>query len=1094
MDVRKRPAADDGLTDRILFVVNGVELPTLQLSFTEPLKAVPGVQTSLLTEVGLNAGHQDINAWGVTPDGLEKMQRRLEGFRPTLIVFCRYSGPYAPEIIQWARAARTPTIYHIDDDLLQVPVEIGEVKARGHNQPRRVQTVRYLLDNTTLAYCSNERLRRILFGEATSNRVVTAGINCALDVLAPPTTDDPPVIGYMGFNHDFDFTFALPALVTILQARPEVRFELFGSTNLPDVLKPFGDRITFIQSVRDYGVFVQKLASRRWTIGICPLAKTEFNIVKSNNKWVEYSACGFAVVATRGMIYDACCADGCGLLVDGDDEWRAAFDRLLSDRALHRDQVTRAQKRLRAEYGRDRLRRQISSVFSRARDLASRPDVTKLSLDEFDGDRIWGWAWRSTETTLPSQRHPVELWCGETRLGRIARWHDRPDADAHLGAPPWPKGFSAPVGALNALCRLMGGETGGFHPTLRFHENAASTLAENPDWRSLAAFRTLRAAEGGDWRIDDLWWANSHLLKARASLQARDDGRPPTTLMRLFQPATDANGRRELALVDETPVEAHKGVYAFGLRNPFMPILLVGYDDAGDISFTDLLPFPSLLRGGLHAAEAAAVQNPAGGLDALRRVNDAYLAEAVGWDASAPSPALAEICVDLLKATGAEPVFEPQLCEWIISVFNLPVIGANVGGRIATDLGDPAFVDYAEALLDHFIPTHPREGRLRLTLPCSAVPTISALVSRRLSVDAGKTPGSYLVVDASLTQRRFLLTYPANLPKTIADVVAPQIALSPVSCLMGTDESATGGAMGQSQPVAILFLDLAPDAREKLLHPIPVDAPVASPAAGGGPGRISVFIRLGDADTDIRLLLDSLARQRTGAALEVFLIVTRAQAADAHRGPLLDAFPSSGRIHESASLSAAAAINEAAAAASGDMFVFVDSRAILHDPRTLATISQLALLADVATVGCMLIKPRNTADGAPVFSSAGYFPGRVDFSLAPHLALEQIECGRLLADSHYPVAANSAHFFALSAAAWRQAGGMSLNVPDDGMQIDLALRLARAGRINLCTTRMSVYSEAAEPGKYLHDMAVAAHLDLWNLLPALKSSAAIRSF
>ncbi|MGE5368615.1 MAG: hypothetical protein ACM3PD_03330 [Chloroflexota bacterium] len=1050
----------------------------------------PDVKTTLLTEADLTSGPQDPATWPTTQASIEKLHRLLNAFKPTLIVLCRYSGPCAAEIIEWARAARTPTIYHIDDDLLQVPREIGEAKARSHNQPRRLRTVRYLLDHATLAYCSNERLRRKLFGDVSSDRIVSADVNCAIDILAPPTTDGPPVIGYMGFgSHDFDFTFALPGLVRILDARPDVRFEIFGSIALPQALERFSDRIRLIEQVRDYGRFLEKLSSLRWTIGICPLARTEFNFGKSNNKWVEYSACGFAVVATRGLIYDDCCAEGRGLLVDGDDEWFEAFDTLLRDKAFHRAQVLRAQQHLRDFYSRDRLRRQIATVFARAHSLADKPDGTRLSLDEFDGDRIWGWAWRSTETSIEPQRQPVELWCGDVLVGRITRRQDRPDVDAYLGATKWPKGFSAPIGALNALCRLMGGDGGAFHPSIRFREESISTYAHDPRWRN--GFQTLRAMDNADFRIADAWWGNSHLLKMRASVHPGDDEQAGTKLFRLFQPSRHADGRLALAIVDESPVDGQRGVYALGVRNPFMPILLVGYDESSNIVFTDLIPFPSLLRGGLHAAEMAALDDAGGGLDAFRQQSDAYLAEAFGLSYES-SPAIGEVCVDLLAATGAEPIFEPQFREWLALVFGVALSTANGRRRIAADLGDPAFVEFAEGLLGQTPPAQHRNGRLRLTLPCCAVPTIDALVSRRLTAHATPGPAPCLIVDRSFPYRRFFVALPPALSEEVQTVITARQDTLPALSLL-TDED--GSAVEQARPAAIVMRDLGPRGRESILYPVARNEDINLSQRTGAPGVISVFVRLGEDDSNIRLLLDSLMSQRTGARVEVILLVQRSRQANAARDALNETFPVSGRVTETDSTSSSGAtLNKAAAAASGETFVFLDSRIILHDERTLDTIAALSGLQGAGTAGCMMIKPRNATDGGAVFGSAGYFPARLDFSTAPHLALEQLDCSTLLVDTVYPVAANSPHLYALSAEAWRNVGGMNACFSDYGMQIDLALRLASAGRVNICTTLVSALSEADERPKHLHNMAATSHLDIWRLLPALKSSAIIRAF
>lgn len=1096
IEERTRLAADAGPTQRILYVANGAEVPSLLLSFVEPLKAIGNIQTAFLTEGDLKSPVQDAAEWRNSPDVLENLRKRLDEFHPTLIVFCRYSGPCCREIVEWARAAQTPTIYHIDDYLLHVPDEVGKEKARSHNQPRRVDTVRYLLDETTLAYCSTEKLRRRIFGDAPNTRAVAGEIYCASEILAAPTTDEPPVIGYMGFgSHDYDFTFALPALVRILDARPDVRFEIFGTIALPAELERFGDRVRRIEPIRDYGLFLQKLATLRWTIGICPLARTPFNEVKSNTKWVEYSACGFAVIATRGLIYDGCCSDGCGLLAEGDDEWFAAFDKLLSDKTFHRAQVERAQRRVQEEYSRDRLRRQIFSVFERARELEDQPAVTKLVLDEFDGEKFWGWAWTSAELPGGKEKLAVELWCGDVLLGRLGRRQNRPDVDKHLRASAWPKGFAAPAGCLNALCRLMGGEESGFHPTLRFSSERASLYTHSPLWRDLAAHRTLRSAETPrGWRVADLWWANSHLLKARATYHPISDGRPETKMLRVFQPARQSDGSMTLAIADEAPIQERQAVYSFGLRNPLMPILLMGYDEVGEISLADLIPFPSLLRGGLHEAETAALGD-SGGLDDFCRLSDAYLAEAAGWGNDALSPAVGEIAVNLETATGAEPIFDSMIREWLAVVFRVPLVGANAERRIAADLGDSAFVNHAETLFGRDAPVPAREGRLRLSLPCCAIPTVGALASIRLPAFAATTAAPFIAVDESQPHHRYVVTFPASLPK--GPLMGAGAERNDFPVLSALTES-PGAEETHSQPVAILIRDLAPRSRESTLYPVPKDTPsIVSPPQGPAPDKISIFVRLSEAALDIRLLLGSIAAQKTASALELVLVGTPAAASriEEYRQIAGEALTFPARIVEGAAgWSAAEALNQAGAIATGDAFIVIDPRTTPYDQRTFDTLARLACVDGVGTVGCMQLRPRNATDGTPVFRSAGYFPGRIDFAAAPHLALSEPDCSALLADSIYPVAANSAHMFALSATAWRQAGGMNPHFPNDGMEIDLALRLASSGLVNICTTLLSVFTEADNGPKNLRDKAATSHLNLWRLLPALESSTIVRSF
>ena len=42
-----------------------------------------------------------------------------------------------------------------------------------------------------------------------------------------------------------------------------------------------------------------EIGERVADIGICPLAPIDFNLMKANTKWVEYSSAGVAVVAQR---------------------------------------------------------------------------------------------------------------------------------------------------------------------------------------------------------------------------------------------------------------------------------------------------------------------------------------------------------------------------------------------------------------------------------------------------------------------------------------------------------------------------------------------------------------------------------------------------------------------------------------------------------------------------------------------------------------------------------------------------------------------------------------------------------------------------
>ncbi|HET8711310.1 MAG TPA: hypothetical protein VFM32_08035, partial [Spongiibacteraceae bacterium] len=118
---------DSASSSRIMFVAYA-PVPTLQLSFLKPLAPLfksSRLAAELLTDqqilvrFGGHRRQQVISSW---------IARRIARLCPNTIVFCRYSGRYAMEIIQLARSMGIRTIFHIDDDLLNVPVEIGKTK------------------------------------------------------------------------------------------------------------------------------------------------------------------------------------------------------------------------------------------------------------------------------------------------------------------------------------------------------------------------------------------------------------------------------------------------------------------------------------------------------------------------------------------------------------------------------------------------------------------------------------------------------------------------------------------------------------------------------------------------------------------------------------------------------------------------------------------------------------------------------------------------------------------------------------------------------------------------------------------------------
>lgn len=345
---RKRPL-------RVIFISNRPNLPTLDICLLQPLSHF--IEAGEILSTRLTESHLKSK---------KKLKERLCKIDPDLIVLCRYSGHNAAAVTDWAKKHSAATVFHIDDDLLNIPMEFGLAKFNFHNAPKRLETVRHLLSETDLVYCSTQTLRDAMAGYGFSKSSISGAINASAPVLSPARWRNVQKIGYMGFDHGADLQMISWALVKYLQEFPSVTFEMFGSIPLPSDFDQFSDRIVTIPPVRGYQDFLKAFAEREWDIGICPLLPTPFNSRKSNLKWIEYTAVGAAVVASAGTIYDECCSDGCGILASNNEEWLAALRKLTLDPEARFGHVSLAQKRLEESYSRERHSRQVVSVFSDA--------------------------------------------------------------------------------------------------------------------------------------------------------------------------------------------------------------------------------------------------------------------------------------------------------------------------------------------------------------------------------------------------------------------------------------------------------------------------------------------------------------------------------------------------------------------------------------------------------------------------------------------------------------------------------------------------------------------------------------------------------
>lgn len=245
----------------------------------------------------------------------------------------------AQQLVHRVRRDKAKLIYTLDDNLLDWRAwSLTQAEFAAHLKP----IARYLARAADGVIVSTEPLQARL--QRLNARVVV--VPNALDERLFKTEDAPPpnariVIGYMGtFSHDADFMLILQALRAVLRRhRDEVELQLVGSIADPAILHAL-DGLP-VQTLSGYPVaypdFARWMArALRWDIAIAPLEDTSFTRCKSDIKFLDYSALGFAGIYSRMPVYERTVRHlETGYLAENTVAgWTEALERLITDAAL----------------------------------------------------------------------------------------------------------------------------------------------------------------------------------------------------------------------------------------------------------------------------------------------------------------------------------------------------------------------------------------------------------------------------------------------------------------------------------------------------------------------------------------------------------------------------------------------------------------------------------------------------------------------------------------------------------------------------------------------------------------------------------------
>lgn len=299
----------------------------------------------------------------VMASGSKGWRSWIDEFRPEIVFMTRYGDVSGVDIVRDCKVRGIPVVYHIDDDLLDLPSSLGvEINKR---QGAAVEARRTMLGEVDLIYASTAMLADVMRRHFPGQRIFH-GIYASYRPIKPHIVnlDRPVIIGYMGSKgHREDLDLVVPSLVRLMHERPTLQFETFGTIQMPELMQQFGSRVRHYNVQKSYSDFLQTLASLGWHLGLAPLVDEPFNRCKAPTKYIEYTSCGIPVVASDVVVYAGAITEGAGMLVR--EDWYGAIASLLDDPQVRATQLDTAKAHCAVAFAPEALEAQIMGLIGK---------------------------------------------------------------------------------------------------------------------------------------------------------------------------------------------------------------------------------------------------------------------------------------------------------------------------------------------------------------------------------------------------------------------------------------------------------------------------------------------------------------------------------------------------------------------------------------------------------------------------------------------------------------------------------------------------------------------------------------------------------
>jgi hypothetical protein len=484
--------------------------------------------------------------------------------------------------------------------------------------------------------------------------------------------------------------------------------------------------------------------------------------------------------------------------------------------------------------------------------------------------------------------------------------------------------------------------------------------------------------------------------------------------------------------------------------NAFLPVLLLFSGEDESLDAIDIVPFPSLLRGGRHAAERLIASR--GGDDVSDTANvSAELLRLLRERPSKRANCVSVVEIDSSVTTGLEASVDEDMLGWLGDSLGLHLRFASSGRS-----GVPRFI--AERVTAH---SKRAKGGHKLQLPADAIPTIASLVNSFPADGAGQTVcGSFAVIEWNRHGRIWSVWQPPTADWLDGFQFGKAAQFAPMLTFAGGDPAEQPKApVAPTCPLALVFRQQPTRVKKPLPFETSVDLPLPLLRNGAlpTPDPLGAIILFDERNASPVPLLESLARQESIGAVHVILCcpagADSSSAADAlqtlfaDRHRLLPLPPRSTALEQLIGARELVDTTEV---------ILLQADTLLPDSRTVATLLPMLVPEQVLSVGCLL---RSSDDKAGPSIGAGYTMTGLDLRATPALSFEPIDPAVLGEPATYAVVANSmAAMVVKKVLLERLEPSGSAPFRRAGDELMMGVQAIESGGINLCTTIVSAYA------------------------------------